>query len=107
MSAPGGKSRSAARAARSASGTRAARVADRRPRQASPMAPFDVLQEMTGLGFAARDAARELALASRASKNTALKVAADELRAQTAMILEANARDLAAVQEGRATPAFI
>ena len=66
-----------------------------------------VTDVMAALGQAAREAARALALASSAAKNAVLTAAAREMRAQTAAILEANARDLAAVREGRATPAFL
>jgi glutamate-5-semialdehyde dehydrogenase len=64
---------------------------------------------MAALGRQAREAARALALASAETKNAALAAAAGELRQQTAAILDANARDLAAVKsgEGRATPAFL
>jgi glutamate-5-semialdehyde dehydrogenase len=66
-----------------------------------------VAEAMAVLGHRAREAARELALASTKAKNTALTAAAREMRAQAAAILEANARDLAAVQESRATAAFL
>ena len=62
---------------------------------------------MAALGRQAREAARELALAPTDAKNAALAAAAREMRAQTAAILAANARDLAAAEEARATAAFL
>ncbi len=62
---------------------------------------------MAALGGRAREASRALALASTEAKDAALNAAARELRAQTAAILDANARDLAAAREGRPTPAFL
>jgi glutamate-5-semialdehyde dehydrogenase len=62
---------------------------------------------MAALGSRAREAARALALASTQAKDAALNAAARELRAHTAAILDANARDLASVREGRATAAFL
>ena len=66
-----------------------------------------VAEAMAALGRRSREAARELALASSEAKGAALTAAAREMRAQTAAILDANARDLAAVKEGRATAAFL
>jgi glutamate-5-semialdehyde dehydrogenase len=61
-----------------------------------------VAELMQGLGRRARAAARDLALAPTAAKNSALLAAAGELRAQTAAIVAANARDVeAATQAGR------
>jgi glutamate-5-semialdehyde dehydrogenase len=70
-------------------------------------APQSVAEAMSALGSGARTAARALALASADAKDAALAAAARELRAQTAAILDANARDLAAVRQGRATAAFL
>lgn len=68
----------------------------------------DALHEiMGGIGIAARAAARVLALAPAEAKNAALAGAARELREQTANLLDANARDLAAVAAGRPTAAFL
>ena len=64
-------------------------------------------EAMAALGRQSREAARELALASTEAKNAALMAAAGEIRAQMPAILDANARDLAAVSEGRATAAFL
>jgi glutamate-5-semialdehyde dehydrogenase len=66
-----------------------------------------VAEVMRSLGHKAREAARELALAPASAKNAALLAAARELRSQTAAILEANARDLAAAREAESTPAFL
>jgi glutamate-5-semialdehyde dehydrogenase len=76
-------------------------------RRARPEALGNVRQAMAALGARAREAARELALASTEAKNTALRAAADEMRAQTAAILEANARDLQSASEGAVTAAFL
>jgi glutamate-5-semialdehyde dehydrogenase len=54
---------------------------------------------MRTIGTAARAAARALALTSAEAKNSALRAAAGELRAQTPRIAEANQRDLAAARE--------
>jgi glutamate-5-semialdehyde dehydrogenase len=62
---------------------------------------------MQALGAAAREAARGLALASTAVKNLALRAAAAELRAQTAEIVEANKRDLAAAREAGRQASFL
>ena len=55
-------------------------------------------QDMQALGRAARAAAQDLALAPREAKDAALRAAADALRAGSAAILEANARDMAAAR---------
>jgi glutamate-5-semialdehyde dehydrogenase len=61
--------------------------------------PADNLDHlMRAIGVGARAAARELALAPTAAKNAALRGAARILRAQTATIIEANGRDLAAAK---------
>jgi glutamate-5-semialdehyde dehydrogenase len=67
----------------------------------------DVAAQMRTLGTAAREAARTLGLASTDAKNAALTVAARELRARTASILEANARDLATAGEAGRPAAFL
>jgi glutamate-5-semialdehyde dehydrogenase len=53
------------------------------------------------LGGRARDAARELAEASTATKDAALHAAAELLEARAADILEANARDVERAGQGR------
>ena len=90
------RARKARRAARPAAGA-----------QARPETLGDVGDAMAALGRQARAAAHALAVAPASAKNSALAAAAAELRAQTATILEANVRDLAAVKEGRATAAFL
>src|SRR5262249_27811271 len=75
--------------------------------RARPEALGNVQQAMAVLGARAREAARELALASTEAKNVALRAAAGAMRAQTAAILEANARDLQLAREGAVTAAFL
>ena len=77
------------------------------PSARKPETIESVADAMRAVGQQARQAARELALASSEAKNAALLTAAREMRAQTAAILEANARDLAAVAQDRATAAFL
>ncbi|HEB57930.1 MAG TPA: glutamate-5-semialdehyde dehydrogenase [Gammaproteobacteria bacterium] len=60
---------------------------------------MDVTQYMHGLGRAARDAARQLARASTAAKNTALLAMADGITARETELLAANARDMEAGRE--------
>jgi glutamate-5-semialdehyde dehydrogenase len=62
---------------------------------------------MQALGEAAREAARELALASTEAKDRALRAAASELRGATAPIGEANKRDLAAAAEAGRPASFL
>jgi glutamate-5-semialdehyde dehydrogenase len=62
---------------------------------------------MRALGLHAREAARVMALAPTKAKNAALLAAAQEARSQTAAIVEANRRDLAAAGESGATAAFL
>ncbi|HCM0861482.1 glutamate-5-semialdehyde dehydrogenase [Vibrio parahaemolyticus] len=50
--------------------------------------------DLTNIGKAAKDAAFELATASTAQKNQALAIIADELEANSAAILAANAKDI-------------
>src|SRR5262245_14177574 len=66
-----------------------------------------VRKAMQGLAAAAREAARALALAYNEAKNAALRAAAAALRAQTATIVEANKRDLAAAREGGRPSSFL
>jgi glutamate-5-semialdehyde dehydrogenase len=67
----------------------------------------NVAEAMRALGRQAREAAGAMALAPAEAKNAALKAAARELRAQTAAIVEANGRDLAAASEGGRSAAFL
>jgi glutamate-5-semialdehyde dehydrogenase len=76
-------------------------------RSKAQAADSDVAAKMRAVGAAAREAARELALASTDAKNAALTVAARELRARTAPILEANKLDLAAAAEAGRPAAFL
>ena len=55
----------------------------------------DITHGLLAMGKAARAAARQLALATTAQKNAALRAMAAAIRAQGEVILEANARDLA------------
>ncbi|HET6620054.1 MAG TPA: glutamate-5-semialdehyde dehydrogenase [Dongiaceae bacterium] len=55
----------------------------------------DLKNAMRALGRSAREASAALALADRATKDTALKAMAAELRAHSAEILAANAKDMA------------
>src|SRR5262245_59692831 len=59
------------------------------------------------LGRQAREAARHLALAPTAAKDAALRAAAQELRDQASTLIAENQRDLAGLQETRATAAFL
>jgi glutamate-5-semialdehyde dehydrogenase len=72
-----------------------------------PEAQRGVGETMQMLGAAARGAARELALASTDAKNTALRVAATELRVRGDTIVEANKRDLAAAREAGRPSSFL
>lgn len=67
----------------------------------------DLARLMSGVGRAARAAARELALASTDAKNAALVAAAAALRREIPAIRGANARDLAAAMEAGRPAAFI
>ncbi len=71
------------------------------------IAEEDIKGAMALIGQAARDAARELAIAPRAAKDEALRVAAAELRAHTSEIIAANARDITAAEDAGKPPAFI
>ncbi|CAK2753260.1 glutamate-5-semialdehyde dehydrogenase [Vibrio crassostreae] len=59
------------------------------------------------MGIAAKDAAFHLATASTAQKNKALAVIADELEANAATILEANAKDIELGREAGLTDALL
>src|SRR6202158_3272630 len=62
---------------------------------------------MTGLAVHARAAARVLAIASPEQKNHALEAMERAIRANAALILAANAEDVAEVRSTGASPAFI
>nr|WP_267136160.1 glutamate-5-semialdehyde dehydrogenase [Vibrio sp. L5-1] len=59
------------------------------------------------MGIAAKDAAFHLATASTAQKNKALAIIADELEANAATILEANAKDIELGREAGLTDALV
>ncbi|MCE0506508.1 glutamate-5-semialdehyde dehydrogenase [Roseivivax sp. GX 12232] len=62
---------------------------------------------MEEIGARARDAAAELAFAAPEAKTRALEAAADEIEAQTAAIIAANAQDLAFGREKGLSPAMM
>ncbi|HGY9590534.1 TPA: glutamate-5-semialdehyde dehydrogenase [Vibrio harveyi] len=63
--------------------------------------------DLTNMGKAAKDAAFELATASTAQKNQALAIIADELEANAAAILAANAKDIELGREAGLTDALL
>ncbi|ELB2918393.1 glutamate-5-semialdehyde dehydrogenase [Vibrio parahaemolyticus] len=63
--------------------------------------------DLTNMGKAAKDAAFELATASTAQKNQALAIIADELEANSAAILAANAKDIELGLEAGLTDALL
>ncbi|ELB2166563.1 glutamate-5-semialdehyde dehydrogenase [Vibrio parahaemolyticus] len=63
--------------------------------------------DLTNMGKAAKDAAFELATASIAQKNQALAIIADELEANSAAILVANAKDIELGREAGLTDALL
>ena len=71
------------------------------------LATRDVPGYMLGVGTAARAAARELARATTASKNAGLLAAADAIDGNVAVILAANARDVARAREAGNDAAFV
>jgi glutamate-5-semialdehyde dehydrogenase len=62
---------------------------------------------MSVIGKAAREAARELALASTDTKNKALTAAANAIRTNTKDILEANAKDMTAAKAAGRPASFV
>ena len=62
---------------------------------------------MTGIGKAARSAARELALAPTEAKNAALNASAKAIRANVKSILDANAKDIAAARAADRPASFV
>ena len=78
--------------------------------QARPVAAeaADTLRtEMHALGTAAREAAAALARAPAEARTAALRAAAASIRDAAGAILEANARDMAAAEQRRLTPALL
>ncbi|HHC6515493.1 TPA: glutamate-5-semialdehyde dehydrogenase [Vibrio parahaemolyticus] len=63
--------------------------------------------DLTNMGKAAKDATFELATASTAQKNQALAIIADELEANSAAILAANAKDIELGREAGLTDALL
>ncbi|EOV9245172.1 glutamate-5-semialdehyde dehydrogenase, partial [Vibrio parahaemolyticus] len=63
--------------------------------------------DLTNMGKAAKDAAFELATAPTAQKNQALAIIADELEANSAAILTANAKDIELGREAGLTDALL
>ncbi|AWA98310.1 glutamate-5-semialdehyde dehydrogenase [Vibrio harveyi] len=63
--------------------------------------------DLTNMGKVAKDAAFELATASTAQKNQALAIIADELEANAATILAANAKDIELGREAGLTDALL
>ncbi|KAA8676744.1 glutamate-5-semialdehyde dehydrogenase [Vibrio gigantis] len=63
--------------------------------------------DLTNMGIAAKEAAFHLATASTAQKNKALAIIADELEANAATILEANAKDIDLGREAGLTDALL
>ena len=73
----------------------------------SQISPATLAADMLALGRAARAAARAVALAAPDAKTQALTAAAAALRAGSARILAANARDVADARARGTAPAFI
>jgi glutamate-5-semialdehyde dehydrogenase len=71
------------------------------------VATVDVAAYMRGVGEAARAASRDLARADTAAKNRALEGIASSVRSAAAIILDANARDVAAARAANHDAAFV
>ncbi|WP_264049619.1 glutamate-5-semialdehyde dehydrogenase [Methylobacterium flocculans] len=69
--------------------------------------PGDLSAEMNALGRRARAAARKIALAPAQTKDTALRLISERLRAERDTILAENARDVEAAQAAGQTQALI
>ncbi len=67
----------------------------------------DLAERMDQIGQRARAAGRKLALASAETKDVALRAIAERLRADRAVILRENARDVAAAKAAGQSPALI
>ena len=67
----------------------------------------DLAETMNGIGRRARAAGRKLALASAETKDVALRAIAERLRADRAVILRENARDVAAAKAAGQSQALI
>jgi glutamate-5-semialdehyde dehydrogenase len=75
--------------------------------QSSAAANTDIAATMRAIGTAAREAAAVLALATSEAKTRALLAAAAAIRADRAVILDANARDMAAAGKRSLTAALL
>jgi glutamate-5-semialdehyde dehydrogenase len=71
------------------------------------LAAVDVAAYMRGVGEAARVAARDLAKSDTSTRNRALESIATSLRRSAAIVLEANARDVAGAREASHDDAFV
>ena len=67
---------------------------------------MSITEDVIGVARRARDAGRDLALATRATKDTALRAMADALSTREAEVLAANAQDVRRAED-RGTPANI
>ncbi len=67
----------------------------------------ELAAEMRRMAEAARDASRALARADTVTKDTALRAAAEAIRARAPAILEANTQDLADARRNGVAPAFL
>lgn len=74
---------------------------------AAGTADGDIAGQMDRLGRRARAAVQGLAEASTETKNAALRAAAATLRARTADLLAANARDMSAAEERKIAPSLL
>ena len=74
---------------------------------AAGTADGDIAGQMDRLGRRARAAVQDLAQASTETKNAALRAAAATLRARTAYLLAANARDMSAAEERKIAPSLL
>lgn len=74
---------------------------------AAGTADGDIAGKMDRLGRRARAAVQDLAQASTETKNAALRAAAATLRARTADLLAANARDMSAAEERKIAPSLL
>src|SRR5206468_12781491 len=86
---------------------RAAMSPDTLLRQVPEPAAADLNAAMAEIGRRARDAARELALASPEAKTAALRAAAQAVRSRANEILAANAEDLAGAKHAGLSTALL
>jgi len=69
--------------------------------------PDPLRMEMLAMGRAARDAARALREANTATKNRALLLAAEAIRARAADVLAANAKDVGSARQSGLAPSLV